>query len=54
MGRSFSTNGGEGEEEYLYFIGGENPLERPRHRWVRWLVLREIGWSGMDWIKQAD
>jgi hypothetical protein len=31
------------------------PLRRPRHGWkynVR-LVLREIGWEGMDWIHLA-
>jgi hypothetical protein len=31
---------------------GKRPLGRPRRRWVDdiKLNLREIGWSGMDWI----
>jgi hypothetical protein len=29
---------------------GRRPLRRPRHRWVDniKMVLREIGWDGMD------
>jgi hypothetical protein len=35
---------------------GKRPLGRPRHRWednIR-MDLREIGWSGMDWIDLAQ
>jgi hypothetical protein len=35
---------------------GKRPLGRPRHRWVDNIKmnLREIGWSGMDWIDLAQ
>jgi hypothetical protein len=35
--------------------GRKRPLGRPRHRWVdnTEMDLREIGWSGMDWINLA-
>jgi hypothetical protein len=35
--------------------GGKRPLGRPRSRWEDNIKidLREIGWSGMDWIHQA-
>jgi hypothetical protein len=31
---------------------GNRPLRRPRCRWVNniKMYLREIGWSGVDWI----
>jgi hypothetical protein len=31
----------------------KRPLRRPRHRWVDniKMVLREIGWDGVDWIE---
>jgi len=35
---------------------GRRPLVRPRRRWednIR-MVLREIGWEGVDWIRQAQ
>jgi hypothetical protein len=34
----------------------ERPLGRTRHRWVDNIKmnLREIGWSGMDWIDLAQ
>jgi hypothetical protein len=35
---------------------GKRPLGRPRRRWedsIR-VDLREIGWSGMDWIDLAQ
>jgi hypothetical protein len=35
---------------------GKRPLGRSRHRWednIR-MDLREIGWSGMDWIDLAQ
>jgi hypothetical protein len=35
---------------------GKRPLGRPKHRWVENIKmdLREIGWSGMDWIDLAQ
>jgi hypothetical protein len=35
---------------------GKRPLARPRCRWVDHIKmdLREIGWSGMDWIHLAQ
>jgi hypothetical protein len=40
---------------YRILVGkpeGKRPLGRPRRRWVDNIKmdLREIGWSGMDWI----
>jgi hypothetical protein len=34
---------------------GKRSLGRPRHRWVDniKMVLREIGWGGMDWTDLA-
>jgi hypothetical protein len=34
---------------------GKRPLGRPRYRWEESIKmnLREIGWSGMDWIHLA-
>jgi hypothetical protein len=44
---------------YRILVGkpeGKRPLGRPRHRWVDniKMVLRGIGWDGMDWIKLAQ
>jgi hypothetical protein len=43
------------------FVGkpeGKRPLGRPRRRWVDNikidLIVREIGWNGMDWIDLAQ
>jgi hypothetical protein len=35
---------------------GNRPLGRPRRKWVDniKMVLREIGWYGMDWIDVAQ
>jgi hypothetical protein len=35
---------------------GRRPLGRPRRRWVDNIKMdiREIGWSGMDWIHLAQ
>jgi hypothetical protein len=35
---------------------GKTPLGRPRRRWVDTIkiVLREIGWDGMDWIDLVE
>jgi hypothetical protein len=35
---------------------GKRPLARPRYRWVDniKMVLREIGWGGVDWIHLAQ
>jgi hypothetical protein len=35
---------------------GKRTLGTPRRRWVDniKIVLREIGWDGMDWINQAQ
>jgi hypothetical protein len=35
---------------------GKRPLERPRRRWVDTIKMdiREIGWSGMDWVDVAQ
>jgi hypothetical protein len=43
---------------YRILVGNpdeKRPLERPRRRWVDNIKidLREIGWSGMDWIDLA-
>jgi hypothetical protein len=44
---------------YRILVGkpeGKRPLGRPRHKWVDYIkmVLREIGWDGMDWIDLAQ
>jgi hypothetical protein len=44
---------------YSILVGkpeGNKPLRRPRHRWEKnvKMDLREIGWSGMDWIHLAQ
>jgi hypothetical protein len=35
---------------------GKRPLGRPRRRWVDNIKmdLREIGWTGVDWIDMAQ
>jgi hypothetical protein len=44
---------------YRILVGnpeGKRPLDRPRLRWednIR-MDLRDIGWSGMDWIRLAQ
>jgi hypothetical protein len=57
MGRACSTNG-ENRNVYGILVGkpeGKRPLGRPRRRWVDNIKvdLREIGWSGVDWIDLA-
>jgi hypothetical protein len=32
---------------------GKRPLRRPRHRWVEWMDLEEVGWGDVDWIGLA-
>jgi hypothetical protein len=44
---------------YRILVGnpeGKRPLGRPRRRWVVniKIVVREIGWDGMDWIDLAQ
>jgi hypothetical protein len=58
MGRVCSTNGEKGNECRI-LVGeseGKRSLGRPRRRWVVNIktLLREIGWSGMDWIDLAQ
>jgi hypothetical protein len=55
MGRACSTHGGERGNAYRILEGkpeGKRTLGRPRRRWEDNIKidLREIGWSGMDWI----
>jgi hypothetical protein len=44
---------------YRILVGkpeGKRPLGRPRHRWsdnIK-MVLREIGWAGINWIVLAQ
>jgi hypothetical protein len=50
---------GEPRNAYRILDGkpeGKRPLERPRCRWVDniKMVLREIGWDGVDWIELAQ
>jgi hypothetical protein len=50
---------GEKRNAYRALMGkpeGKRPLGRPRCRWVDSIkiVLREIGWDGMDWIDLAQ
>jgi hypothetical protein len=57
MGGACSTHG-EKRNVYRILVGnpeGKRPLGRPRHRWednIR-MDVREIGWSGVDWIDLA-
>jgi hypothetical protein len=49
---------GKKRNAYRILVGkaeGKRPLGRPRHRWMYniKMVLREIGWDGMDWIDLA-
>jgi hypothetical protein len=58
MGRACSTNGAK-RNAYRILVGkpeGKRPLGRPIHRWEDNIKidLREIGWSGMDWIDLAE
>jgi hypothetical protein len=44
---------------YIVFVGqeeGKRPLGRVRHWWEDYIKmdLREIVWSGMDWIHMAQ
>jgi hypothetical protein len=58
MGRAYSTNGDK-RNAYKILVGkpgGKRLLGRGRRRWednVR-MDLREMGWSGMDWIDLAQ
>jgi hypothetical protein len=50
---------GEKRNAYRILVGkpeGKRPLGRPRRRWVDniKMVLREIGWDGMDWLDLAQ
>jgi hypothetical protein len=58
MDRAFSTNL-EQRNAYRISVGqpeGKRPLGSPKRRWVDNIKmdLREIGWSGMDWIDLAQ
>jgi hypothetical protein len=58
MGRACSTNG-EKRNAYWVLLGnpeGKRLLGKPRRRWVDniKIVLREIGWDGIDWIDLAQ
>jgi hypothetical protein len=46
---------GDKRNAYRILVGkpeGKRPLGGPRRRWVVTvlMILREIGWDGMDWI----
>jgi hypothetical protein len=50
---------GEKRNAYRILVGkteGKRRLGRPRRRWVDniKMVLREIGWDGMDWMDMAQ
>jgi hypothetical protein len=49
---------GEKMNAYRLLVGepeGKRPLGKARHRWLgnTKIVLREIGWDGMDWLDLA-
>jgi hypothetical protein len=54
MDRACSTNG-EMRNAYRILVG-KRSVGRPRRRWVENIKmdLREIGWSGTDWIDLAQ
>jgi hypothetical protein len=50
---------GKKRNAYRILVGkpeGKRPLGRPKRRWADniKIVLREIGWDGMDWIDLAQ
>jgi hypothetical protein len=50
---------GEGRNVHRVLVGKperKRPLEKPRRRWEDGikLVLREIGWGGVEWIHLAQ
>jgi hypothetical protein len=54
MSRTYRMNG-QKRNVCRILVGkaeGKRPLGKPRHRCVNniQMVLREIGWGGMDWI----
>jgi hypothetical protein len=58
MGSAYSTNG-EKRNAYRILVGkpeGKRLLVRPRRMWVDNIKmdLRDIGWSGMDWVSLAQ
>jgi hypothetical protein len=44
-----------GEEECMGKPEGKRPLGRPRCMWLNniKMVVREVGWDGMDWVDLA-
>jgi hypothetical protein len=50
---------GKMKNAYRFLFGkpeGERPCRRPRHKWednIR-MVVREIGWEGVDWMHLAQ
>jgi hypothetical protein len=57
MNRACSTNG-EKRNLYRILVGkpvGKRPLRGPRRRWVRNIKmdLREIGWTGLMWLRMG-
>jgi hypothetical protein len=49
---------GEKRNAYRILVGkpeGKRPLERPRRRWLdnNKMDLREIGWDGVDWLRDC-
>jgi hypothetical protein len=50
---------GEKRNAYRILVGkpeGKRPLGRPRRRWVDniKMVIRDLGWDGVDWIYMAQ
>jgi hypothetical protein len=50
---------GEKRNAYRVLVGkpeGKRPLGKPRRRWVDNIKtdLREMGWSGLDWMDMAQ